>query len=425
MPWASVSSPAVSVTSVGPRLPIRLRFVLAFVVGVAAIAWALPRARAGWRMHSVATELANYGLCMAGPTGAVALRDDPRSFRRLVRRRLVAAAPTDRPFSACSKIAAKLMDAATARIHERTASDFYEWGGDRPRVALVQLGNPETQLTELHHLSWPFVKGPISAMVRPSLGAREAVHPAELSRPGLIHGLDLDFGLYRASRDFTRGWLVVLSGTGKVRAFRSPDRGRSWAVTSPWQDALDGFDQCCRNGEDSPRFTVEHVHGRGSARVVGKARGTSWEAPLGATPGVVEALACDPSSVVAVTRARDRSNFHIYSCSFGGNCRETTPPEIGNFGVEAAVDIARVGGATVVAVTNRSLVRVTSTRDEGRSWSPLSIVLDPSDLGLGTNGELKVRLLSIDRALLLVAADTSGTSLGLRSDDLGASWRAP
>jgi len=425
MPWATAPSPVESVTSVGPRLPVRLRFILAFIVGAVAIGWALPRARAAWRLHSVATELANYGLCMAGPTGAVALRDDPRSFRRLVRRRLVAAGPTDRPFLACSRVAGKLMDAATARVHERRASDFFEWGAERPSMALVQLGSPEAQLTELQHLSWPFVNGPISALVRPSLGAREAVHPAELSHPGLIRGLDLDFDLYRASRDFARGWLAEFSGTGKIRAYRSPDRGRTWAVTSPWQEALEGFDRCCRSGEDSPRFTVERRHGRGAARIVGKARGTSWEAPLGATSEVVEALACDPSSVIAVTRARDPSTFHVYTCSFGGDCRETTPPDVEMVGGDAAVEVARVGGASVVAVTNRELVRVTSTRDEGRSWSPLSIVLDPADLGLGSGGEFTARLLGVDRALLLVAAGTSGTVWGLRSDDLGASWRAP
>src|SRR5579885_1631320 len=62
-----------------------------------------PRIKAAWQLHSAATAFADYALCMVGPTGPSLLRDNPLEFRRLARRRLVAAGADDRPFSRCAK----------------------------------------------------------------------------------------------------------------------------------------------------------------------------------------------------------------------------------------------------------------------------------------------------------------------------------
>src|SRR6267154_1201190 len=86
-----------------PPLPIRIRSLL--VLGL--IAWFLcslvPRAFAGYRAHSLATTVADYAVCMAGPTGPALFRDNPAAFSRLVHRRIVAAAPAEHPFEKCSK----------------------------------------------------------------------------------------------------------------------------------------------------------------------------------------------------------------------------------------------------------------------------------------------------------------------------------
>src|SRR5262245_24117019 len=97
---------------------VRLRYVL-----LLALLWALgaaiaPRVRAAWQVHSVATAFADYALCMVGPTGPSLLRDNPAEFRRLARRRLIAAGADDRPFSHCARGAGIVTDSpAIERVH--------------------------------------------------------------------------------------------------------------------------------------------------------------------------------------------------------------------------------------------------------------------------------------------------------------------
>src|SRR5688572_19274940 len=88
--------------------PIRLRFVL--LLGLLGLAmWQLyPRLQAAFRLHEVTVATADYGLCMVGPTGPTLLRDRPRDFERLVRRRLVASEAAERPFQRCAKLARKI-----------------------------------------------------------------------------------------------------------------------------------------------------------------------------------------------------------------------------------------------------------------------------------------------------------------------------
>src|SRR5688572_19086737 len=88
--------------------PVRLRFVL--LLGLLGLAmWQLyPRLQAAFRLHDVTVATADYGLCMVGPTGPTLIRDRPRDFERLVRRRLVASESSDRPFQRCAKLARKV-----------------------------------------------------------------------------------------------------------------------------------------------------------------------------------------------------------------------------------------------------------------------------------------------------------------------------
>src|SRR5687767_7585259 len=56
-----------------PFIRIRTLLLLA-VIGCAA--WiGYPRAVAAWRLHEAATKVANYAVCMVGPTGPALLRD--------------------------------------------------------------------------------------------------------------------------------------------------------------------------------------------------------------------------------------------------------------------------------------------------------------------------------------------------------------
>src|SRR5690349_11731885 len=85
--------------------PIRLRTLLILaILGVAV--WVMhPRAHAAWQLHGAASGLADYALCMVGPTGPTLLRDNPTAFRALARRRLVSSEANDRPFQGCAKLA--------------------------------------------------------------------------------------------------------------------------------------------------------------------------------------------------------------------------------------------------------------------------------------------------------------------------------
>ena len=112
-----------------PQLPFRIRSVL--LLGLAAwfLSSLVPRALAGYRVHSLATTVADYAVCMAGPTGPALIRDNPPEFSRLVHRRIVAAGPVERPFERCSKHALAITGSSEiARKHELNAASFADYG---------------------------------------------------------------------------------------------------------------------------------------------------------------------------------------------------------------------------------------------------------------------------------------------------------
>src|SRR5688500_11786477 len=122
-----------------PPLPFRLRTVLVLALLGGAIWFLHPRAMAAYKLHTSASTVADYALCMVGPTGSALLRDHPADFRRLVRRRVVSAAPNDRPFQQCAKAAREITGSAEIeRAHMATAWSFVEHGGaaaDRARAS--------------------------------------------------------------------------------------------------------------------------------------------------------------------------------------------------------------------------------------------------------------------------------------------------
>jgi hypothetical protein len=92
------------------------------------------------------------------------------------------------------------------------------------------------------------------------------------------------------------------------------------------------------------------------------------------------------------------------------------------------MDVARVSGVTVIALTNGDIVRVASSRDDGRTWTPLSVVYDAAEAGPEATGlPPPGRLLALGEHLLLYggAQRRDQAYLVLGSEDQGASWRAP
>ncbi len=249
-------------TSPVPRgRTLRLRHLLAGLICALSATWGLPRARAAWRLHDTAVLFADYGLCMGGPTGAVELRDQPFEFWRLVRRRLVVSAPGERVFANCAQLAQRLTASSrVAEMHQASAHEFAEWGAKGSSLHLGQLQQALPDLSALSQSAWPFLRSGVAVLVKPSLGAKEAMHPVQSARPSTIQGLQLYGKTLRSRRVNERGWYVVTSDGKTTRAARSRDRGRKWTATSPWQSVLEGTNDRCSSDGSERAFGLE---GRG------------------------------------------------------------------------------------------------------------------------------------------------------------------
>lgn len=354
------------------------------------LATAVPRVRAAWDLQSAAAAFANYALCMVGPNGPALLRDQPAEFGKLVRRRLVMAGATDRPFSRCSKLAREAGAPEAARAHEATAWQFVEYGGDAAdgkgeRLTVAELAVTTRPLAELADRAWPFVRGGYTMLVQPTKYAAEAAHPVELPRPSMGRGVLVDHTLLGGGR-------CAAGGTGASFAIGlSTDR----------------------------RFRV--------ARSSSPA-GVESSAPFASADARVIAAACDEAAlVVAVGRAGSR-DVALSSCTPLGSCVPMSLPELGARGpkVRYPVDLARVLGATVIATTMHGIVRVASTRDGGLSWTPFAVAYDSAAYpGLRFDVAVPDRLVVAGKRLALVAAPSSLTATFpmLVSDDAGASFR--
>jgi hypothetical protein len=378
-------APAVAETTAPP---IRLRYVLAIAVVAAAVWAAVPRARAAWSLHSAATAFADYALCMVGPTGPSLLRDNPAEFWRLARRRLVTALPDDHPFARCEKTGAELAPGALAsRAHAAPAWSFVEYGGypsARETFRLSDLGVSTRRLAELADRGWPFVRDGYTNLVKPSAYAREAAHPIELPRPGFSRAAPPVRDAVRCAADGAgTGFALALSADRRTKVVRSL-----------------------------------------------AADGVVTEAPFADAAARVIALSCDETSaVVAVGREGSRDVTLAY-CVHRGDCTRIPVPRFGASGPPLAYpfDLAYVDGAVVVATPMHGIVRVASTRDHGRTWTPFTVAYDEEAYpALRFDATPPERLfVSGKRLVLYGTAKHAGAAYPvLVSDDAGASFHAP
>ena len=122
MPRATAVAPAPEL----PASPVRLRHVLLLgAVGLAGT-WLYPRAQAAWRLNGLAAALADYGSCMAGPTGAPLLRS-----RQLDEENAMAILD--------GGLAAQLEARFSADLARSSAIDLGDWRRRSPLLRLVQL----------------------------------------------------------------------------------------------------------------------------------------------------------------------------------------------------------------------------------------------------------------------------------------------
>lgn len=411
-----------------PQLPIRIRSVLALGI----VAWLLsslvPRALAGYRVHSLATTVADYAVCMAGPTGPALFRDNPAEFSRLVHRRIVAAGPAERPFERCAKHALQITGSPEiARKHELSAASFAEYGlsGLESASALAVTIEP---LVSAAHSAWPFVRG-YTALVKPSLGAYEAIHPVGLPKPGVGRGIPGWRAPYRSVKKGPDALWLAFGKGAHLSLHKSTDNGLTWRPASNAAPSSD-FAERCLTG-DGRSFEVGLSADRDVLEVTStELDGTAHATQLAPQTSAVYALACDERALVALVHAQNEKATQIFACPFGGRCGVLSGPRGDALPglYDQTLDIARVHGTTVLAVTTRDTVRVSSSRDEGRTWTPFYVAYDVSEHPeVRADVRVPSRLLTIDGRLFLYGAANRATQSYsvLVSDDHGASFRSP
>lgn len=410
-------------------LPFRLRTALGVLLVCGVAATAVPRLRAAARFFNLVGKVADYGLCMAGPTGATALRDDPARFRQLVRRRLVGADASARPFAACSKAATEISgQTELGASYELAASEYLEWGAGDQQHSINSLLRVLPDLPSLHAASWPFVRKPLSELIRPSRGAYQGEHALELAQPTAQQGLVIQGSIVGSTLVTPKGHFVVLSNQRDAWALRSRDGGRHWTPTSVWQDALAGHAHHCVRG-DGQRFALA-ARGAGEppALTLGSDDGVSAAERLqfGTVTDQVMRVACDDTGAVILTRRAGEVSHHVYSCVSGAGCSELgLPPTAQQRGT--TVDVARVARVNVMVWAREGLVRVSTARDRA-SVDGTRLVFDArgtNTTGLGTNVEAAIFGFGRQLMLSLSSRDKPTTRWALVADGPSAAFRAP
>jgi hypothetical protein len=135
---------------------------------------------------------------------------------------------------------------------------------------------------------------------------------------------------------------------------------------------------------------------------------------------------CDDRSLVALTAERDR--LHLRLCPFGGRCGELPLPPALQGANAAGADVAKLKGTVVLSVATDSVVRVLSSRDEGRTFTPAVVAFDAAEYPeLGLSRRPPTRLLALGDRLLLFGSVVKGSDAYplLASDDQGVSFRTP
>jgi hypothetical protein len=398
------------------------------VLGLAST-WVWPRARAAWDIHALGSSLADYALCMAGPTGPEELRDDTAAFRKLLRRRLVAAAPSDAPFARCAKAARDITSSPRIEdLHRAVAARFVEYGSadSGSPLSVTSLGIDSELLIERARSAWPFTRGSAARLVRPSLGAREAVHPVPPPEPVQGRGLPALRGLPKNSWHTADGYWVGIGNAAGQSLFVSVDNGQNFRAVRAAPGAEERLGRCV--GRDPKRaFTLTSAED--GSLLVSSSDDTQSAVNQVAVRGEhhLLAVACDDSALVAAGRSEKQTAATLVLCPFGRPCTPLAAPAFAPFAplLVENVDLARIGGITVMSVESHGVVRVASSRDDGATWAPPSVAFDAVEQpAFAADGRPPFQLLTLGSRLLLYGASKrpGGYAL-LVSDDQGASFR--
>lgn len=443
-------SGAVIVESPAPAIPLpfRLRHVLVASCVVLLLWQGVPRAKAAWRLQSLASSFADYALCMAGPTGPTLLRDGSPEFWQAVRRRLITSPADSHPFQPCAALAEEVTGRVEVRrAHSARAREFVEYGADAADRALKGRHNEQRladlevntlPLAELAKQARPFLREGYTALVKPSLSATEATHPAELPQAVVGRGLPSSRVVYRATQalDGSRHVMAMGSG-GRVSAYQTNDGGVRWQPLSVRDPRIAAIEGRCFGQDPQRAFAIGLNESRSAVKVASLGEGgVQRTADLPRGLNQVLAVACDESAlVVALTKAAtaepvsDDVVAQLFVCAHAGSCQPIKPPVLGEgLSLRPPLDLARTAGTTIIAVTRHGLVRTASSRDNGQSWTPFIVAFDAAgQTQLRVEVQEPSRLLALGKHVLLYggAPRPDMTYPVLTSDDLGASWHPP
>lgn len=427
LPAPAIESAPPPEAESGPFIRLRTVLLLAALLGAA---WFLhPRAQATWKLHSTATQLANYGLCMVGPTGPALLRDSSPEFSSLVRRRLISAEAADRPFQDCANLALELTGSASSeRAHKVQAWSFAEYGGTGPAEArLSDLGVTGHRLAELARSAWPFVRGGYVKLVKPSMSQHEAVHPVETPKPGVGRGLPAWRAGYRAVGEVDGALTVAFGKSANLSVHQSSDGGLNWHP-APARGS-EAFAERCPAGPRSYTFALSEDSSTLLA-VSHAPDAPPFPTTLGPGSSELVSVACDQKAMVVAHRSETDKPVRLSICPHRGRCVAMSAPTFAGVGgtLGAALDLARVDGTTIVSVPMGGIVRVASTRDDGQIWTPFTVAYDDAaHVEPRVEARVPTRLLAVGKRVLLygAAAKPAQSYSVLVSDDFGASWRSP
>lgn len=418
----SAPPPVVSRPAKAP--PFKLRFVLLVLLGTLS-AWSLyPRMQAAFRLHDAAVATADYGLCMVGPTGPNLIRDRKSDFDRLVRRRLIASAPGDRPFHRCDKLARRVTDSVDVeRVHNLTAAEFRDYSGRG--VSLAELGVSAAPLSQLCADAWPFARGGYTQLMKPSLGAVEAAHVPAPPRPVLGRGLPARSGIYRNVWRDGNAYGLALGAGSDTALLSTPDRGLTFRPLASRADLIEQHAERCASSDGRRVYRLTPREDGAFEQVLFSLEGAApMTTDLMPQTERVLGTACDERSLAVLSF--DQKRNHLRICAFATRCSEVTLPEL--VAVGSAADVAKVKGIIVVSTAQDGVMRVMSSRDEGRTFTPAVVAFDAAEYPeLGLARRVPQRLLGLGERLLLVGSPTRGNDSYplLVSDDQGVSFRAP
>jgi hypothetical protein len=356
------------------------------------------------------------------------MREGRPEYSVLLRRRLLDAPGSARPFQSCSRFLERLgLGEREKQIHELPARDFVEYRDeDGPGHRLDELGVTLDVVRSLADEAWPFVRGGYARLIEPSTHTEEAPHTSAPAAPGLGRGLPERRAVYRSTAVYGNRVVTIFgSGQGEL-ALTSDDGGHTFRPGG--SNLHSELSERCPIDQEGRSFTTMTS---GAERVVlshGPAA-VPHVAFLSSARQRLLAVACDAQGLVALVLAGEGRTGQVAarSCAYRGRCVDMRLPELAGEPLAGAVDIARLAGDTIVAVATGGITRVASSRNGGQDWTPWIVAFDRRSLSKDGGERTPFHLLAVADSVLLYggAARADQSYYLLASADHGATFRAP